>query len=132
MAIKTTTVQLVGKKVTESTMGWYHLLIARTRDLAIDKDHTFTFKDRNALNKNTTRQRIIEIYETAYSELAESFHGHLERINELDDEVANLLRSNKHLDESVTKLLARLETAQRRVNGLLTVIEKEISPEIYS
>ncbi len=138
MAIKpTTTSQMITRsKVTGETMSsfisnWFRILKARAQALASDGDHTFTYRDRDALTKNTTRQQIVDIYETAYSELAESFHGHLERIDELDGEVATLLRSNQHLEDYATKLRQQLDTAQRRVNGLLTVIEKEIPPEIY-
>lgn len=132
MAIKNTTDQLV--KVTDgkwSSANWYSVLAARARDLASDKDHYFSYQDRNALNKNVTRWQIVTIYEMAYSELTESFHGHLERIEELESEKRVLLNSNHHLEEYAGKLRERLEIAQRRVNGLLTVIEKEIPPEIY-
>lgn len=132
MGIKNTTDQLV--KVTDgkwSSANWYSVLAARARDLASDKDHHFSYRDRDALNKNITRWQIVTIYEMAYSELAESFHGHLERIDELDAEKNTLKIGNRRLDEYAEKLREQLEVAQRRVNGLLTVIERETPPEIY-
>ena len=125
MATKHTTKQIVAsKEVVWET--WFHILEARVRDLANDSDHTLAWKDRAALNKSVTRRQIVTIYETAYSELAESFVGHLERINELANENNSLQKSVSNLEQHLGASDERLNTALRRINGLLELIEQPV------
>ena len=125
MATKNTTNQIVVGKVMWE--GWYKILEARVRDLSNDSDHTLSWKDRAAFNKGVTRRQIVTIYETAYSELAESFVGHLEQINELENQNINFQRKVDDLNIYVSEIEVRLETSNRQVNGLLKVIEEPVS-----
>ena len=88
MGTKNTTKQVVGREWEEAS--WNNILVARARDLAYDNDHTFSHKDQAQISKATTRKQIVQMYEDAYSELAESFHGHLEHINELEADKSRL------------------------------------------
>ena len=126
MATKNTTKQIVktGEGMWEN---WFSILNARARDLAMDTDHTFSHRDKTAINKGVTRQDLVTIYETAYSELAESFVGHLERIDELFAENAKSKRRLDDLNIYVSEVEERLETANRQVNGLLKVIEEPVA-----
>ncbi len=126
MATKNTTKQIV-KTGPGMWENWYKILQARVRDLASDRDHTLSYRDRDSLTKSVTRRQIVTLYETAYSELAESFHGHVERIDELDIETANLKQQVENLEEYVSRVEERLETANRQVNGLLKVIEEPVA-----
>ncbi len=124
MATKNTTHHLAGKGW--ETVPWYDILAARAQDLAMDKDHTFTYADRDQITNTTTRTKIVHLYETAYSELAESFVGHLEYINELETDKTHL---NKLLGDHLTfnlDLEERLGTALRQVEGLLLLIEQPV------
>jgi len=124
MATKNTTHHLAGKGWEE--VPWYDILTARAQDLAMDKDHTFGYDDRDRVSVNTSRKEIVHIYETAYSELAESFVGHLEYISELEGNKTNL---NKLLNDHLTinlDLEERLGTALRQVEGLLLLIEQPV------
>ncbi len=122
---KNTTKYLIPGKTWQEA-SWFEILTARAQDLAMDKDHTFSYQDRDRITRTTTRQEIIHLYETAYSELAESFHGHLEYISELEGDKTNL---NKLLGDHLTfnlDLEERLETALRQVEGLLLLIEQPV------
>ncbi len=126
MATKNTTKQIV-KPGEGMWKNWFSILEARAQDLASDTDHTFSYRDRDAINKGVSRQQLVTIYETAYSELAESFVGHLERIDELFAENANLKRQVGNLEEYLRRVEERLETAGRQVNGLLKMIEEPVA-----
>jgi len=127
MSTKNTTKQIVtGHSKESGWKNWYSILEARARDLAYDKDHTFTHRNGKAISQGVTRQQIVTIYETAYSELAEFFVGHLERIDELDIEISNLKRQVGNLEEYLRRVEEQLETAGRQVNGLLKVIEEPV------
>ena len=127
MATKNTTKQIVGAFAGAwEEMPWHIILKQRAHDLAMDKDHTLTYADRDEITINTSRKEIVHLYETAYSELAESFVGHLERIDELDAEVGNLERSVREHQEHILKVEERLGSAERRLSGLLLLIEQPI------
>lgn len=126
MATKNTTKQIVVGEI--PWKNWLHILKARAQDLAGDSDHTFKYRDRDRINQAVTRRQIVTIYETAYSELAESFVGHLERIDELFAENSNLKQSVSGLEQIVARSNERLETASRRINGLLRLIELPLVP----
>lgn len=129
MAIKpTTTKQMISRsqilgETLSSTSYWFRMLKARAQALASDGDHTFTYRERDALTKSTTRQQIVDIYETAYSELAESFHGHLERIGELDSELARVMNTRDHTHADLLAANNRIDKLNRRIEGFLNVIE---------
>ncbi len=124
MATKNTTKQVAGEDW--KMVPWHVILKNRAHDLAMDKDHTLTYADRDRVSPTTSRNEIVQMYETAYSELAESFHGHLERIGELDAEVGNLERTLSQQREHIFKVEERLDTAMRRLSGLLLLIEQPI------
>ena len=125
MSTKNTTKQIVtGHSKESGWKNWYSILEARARDLAYDKDHTFTHRNGKAISQGVTRQQIVTIYETAYSELAEFFVGHLERIDELFAENAALKQSASDLERVLTRNDEQLETALQRINGLLGLIQK--------
>ncbi len=124
MATKNTTKQVAGSKWEEAS--WYFILNARAQDLAMDKDHTFTYADRDQITNTSTRKEIVALYETAYSELAESFVGHLERIDELNAEVGNLERTLREQQEHILNLEERLAQTMRRLTGMLSLIEQPI------
>lgn len=124
MATKNTTKHLAGTKWEEAS--WYFILNARAQDLAMDKDHSFTYGDRDEITSTTTRKKIVHLYETAYSELAESFVGHLEYINELETDKTHL---NTLLNDQLSYTLAledRLESTSRQLAGLLQLIEQPV------
>lgn len=127
MATKNTTRQVVGKDW--ETASWYEIFLARARDLAMDRDHTFDYTDFDQITPHrSTREQIVELYETAYSELAESFVGHLEHIEELEAAKTNL---NKLLNDQLTfnlDLEERLGSATRQLAGLLLLIEQPVEP----
>ena len=127
MATKNTTQQIV-KTGEGMWTNWLKILEARVLDLAMDADHTFRYGDRNSITEGVTRQDIVTIYETAYSELAESFHGHLEQVDELFAENRNLKRSVANQEQIIAASDERLETALRRINGLLGLIEQPVTP----
>ncbi len=124
MATKNTTKQILKSDWEE--ISWHVILHHRAQDLAMDKDHTLTYTDRDQITKTTSRQEIVQLYETAYSELAESFHGHLEYISELEADKTHL---NKLLGDHLAfnlDLEERLRTALRQVEGLLLLIEQPV------
>ncbi len=138
MATKNTTSQILKSDWEE--MPWHVVLKQRAHDLAMDGDHTLTYADRDRVTTNTSRQEIVQLYETAYSELAESFHGHLERISELEYDKS---RQDTLLEDRLSytlELEERLESASRQIAGLLLLIEqpvkgwpplREINPNQY-
>jgi hypothetical protein len=99
------------------------MLKGRAQALASDGDHTFTYRDRDALTKNTTRQQIVDIYETAYSELAESFHGIVDRNKELESDLLITISARDRLEKDLGVANNRIEKLDRRVEGFLNVIE---------
>ena len=125
MATKNTTKQIV-KTGEDQWKNWLKILEARVLDLAMDPDHTFRYGDRNSVSEGVTRRDIVTIYETAYSELAESFHGYQEQMNELSVENRNLKQSVSNQAGIIEASNARLETALRRINGLLELIEQPV------
>ncbi len=124
MATKNTTNQVAGSKWEEAS--WYFILSARAQDLAMDKDHTFTYADRDQITNTSTRKEIVALYETAYSELAESFVGHLERIEEVEGELASQARILSEQREHIFAVEERLDQTMRRLTGLLLLIEQPI------
>ena len=123
MATKNTTEHL---GLGEGWNPWDKILAARAQDLAMNKDHTFTYADRDRINQATTRKQIVEIYETAYSELAESFHGHLERISELEYDKTRLDTLLEDRLRYTLELEERLESMSRQIAGLLLLIEQPV------
>ncbi len=125
MATKHTTKQVVGNEW--EMASWYTIFHARARDLAVDMDHTFDHTDFDQITEHrSTREQIVALYETAYSELAESFHGHLERINELEGDKAHL---NTLLNDQLSyarELQQHLESISRQLAGLLLLIEQPV------
>ena len=127
MATKNTTEQIVRALAGAwEEMPWHIILKQRAHDLAADKDHTLTYADRDKITKSASRKQIVDFYEMAYSELAESFVGHLERIDELDSEVRNLERTLSEQREHILKVEERLGSTERRLLGLLLLIEQPI------
>ncbi len=127
MATKNTTRQVVGAfEGAWEEIPWHVILKHRAHDLAMDKDHTLTYADRDRVSPTTSRNEIVQMYETAYSELAESFVGHLERIEELEGDKSHL---NTLLSDQLTYTLAlgdRLESTSRQLAGLLLLIEQPV------
>ena len=124
MATKNTTKQVAGEDW--EMVPWHVILKNRVHDLAMDKDHTLTYSDRDRVSPATSRNEIVHIYETAYSELAESFVGHLERIDELEVDKTHL---NALLGDQLSYTLAlgdRLESTSRQLAGLLQLIEQPV------
>ena len=127
MATKNTTEQIVEALAgTWEEMPWHIILKQRAHDLAMDKDHTLTYADRDRVTINTSRKEIVHLYETAYSELAESFVGHLERIEELESELASQARILNEQREHIFAVEERLGQTIRRLTGLLLLIEQPI------
>ena len=122
MGSKKTTKQIVktGERMWEN---WYSILEARVRDLSNDTDHTLSWKDRAALNKGVTRRQIVTIYETAYSELAESFHGIIDRNKELERDLDLAKSHAEHSYADLEVANRRIGKLDRRVEGFLNVIE---------
>ena len=112
-------------------MNWFKTLKERCLELARDSAHSMDMREYARITKGITRQLIVDLYEAAYSELAESFHGHLERISELESEQRILMDERKKLSEYAGELFARLEVERARVAGLLKVIETPPDQEIY-
>ena len=113
------------KWTTVSGTPWYRILRSRAAELANDEDHTFTYKDRDAVTKNYTRLQIVNMYETAYSELAESFHGHLEHIKELENDLSVALNDREFSHSHLLVANNRIAKLNRRIEGFLTVIEED-------
>lgn len=125
MAIKNTTRQIMTENDWEE-IPWHIILKHRAHDLAMDKDHTLTYADRDRITKTTSRAEIVHLYETAYSELAESFHGHLERIEELEGNKSHLNTLLNDQLSYVLKLEQHLESTSRQLAGLLLLIEQPV------
>ena len=120
------------KKTTETMMEWsrvpddvpwFRTVRSRAQELASDGDHSFTYNDRDAITKNYSRAQIIHMYETAYSELAESFHGVMDRNKELDQDLAAALRNEKSNHDSLLSANNRIAKLDRRVEGFLKMLE---------
>ena len=103
---------------------WFRKVKARANELANDPDHTFSYRDRDAITKTVTRDEIVEVYETAYSELAESFHGLIDRNEELESENRNLRSDLERNRENILHANNRIAKLDRRIEGFLTVIEQ--------
>ena len=122
MATKNTTKQVVGEDW--EMVPWHVILKNRVHDLAMDEDHTLTYGDRDRVSPATSRTELVHIYETAYSELAESFVGHLEHIEELEADVANLRKNLERQQGYSMELEDMLESTVRQLGGLLSLIEQ--------
>ena len=107
----------------EARRTWWVWVKARANALANDRDHTFTYTDRDAFNKNYTRAQIVQMYETAYSELAESFHGIVDRNEELEGDLAAALANESDNHNRLLSANNRIEKLDRRIEGFLTMIE---------
>lgn len=123
MATKNTTKHIVGGI---EDITWHDTLKARAQDLAMDKDHSLTYADRDKIAKSASRKQIVDLYETAYSELAESFHGHLEHIAELEGDKTHLNTLLQDRLSYTLELEERLESASRQRAGLLLLIEQPV------
>ena len=109
---------------------WYKLIQERHCDLRSDKFHpSFNYRDGYDFTKATTRQQIVEFYEQAYAELAESVHGQLERIVELEGDVRTHKQSLDDLIQRKRDLEHRLGQTGRRLWGLLSMIEQQFYDE---
>ncbi len=124
MATKNTTRQILKSDWEE--IPWHVVLKHRAQDLAMDEDHTLTYADRDRVTINTSRKEIVHLYETAYSELAESFHGHLERISELEYDKTRLDTLLEDRLRYTLELEERLESISRQRAGLLLLIEQPV------
>ena len=102
---------------------WFRIIRSRAQELASDTDHSFSYRDRDALTEGFTRTQIIHIYETAYSELAESFHGLVDRNEELDQDLAAALDNEKLSHGNLLVANNRVDKLTRQITGLLNLME---------
>ncbi len=112
-------------------MDWFTTLKTRCLELVNDNGHSMTHNERNKVTKGITRQGIVNLYENAYVELSESYGGLEDSWKEGNAEIDQLKRERKNLSEYAGVLEGQLHVQNRRVMGLLDVIEKDVPDPTY-
>jgi predicted nuclease with TOPRIM domain len=105
-------------------MSWFGVLRNRGTELARDTMHSFHYGDRNVLTKGVTRARIVDIYETAYSELAESYAGMKDAYDDIRGQLSTTKHELKFQMESVEEAQHRIKNLERERAGLMDLITR--------